>query len=617
MLRSHLITGDENKINFMEMTANTILLVEDEEKTALSEAPSLRNEGYEVIHVYNGEQAIKAVSDKTKKIDIILMDIDLGNGMNGIEAAEKILVDHDIPIVFLLPHMEKNIVEKIEKITSCGYVVKGYDITILAASIHMAFNFHNAHKDLKEKEKALIFSENRFKRLVESVSDYIYTVNIKNGRVVNTSHGPGCVAVTGHTSEEYAFDPNLWYNMVYEKDRQTVIERAGMAATGKKVEPLEHRIWHKDGSIRWVRNTIVQHFDEQGHIFAYDGLISNITERKLTEEALRQTNEMMRTVLEKVPVGIFDIDSEGVVQNIWNPALERMLGWTRQEAIGHFLPSVQTEAAKEEFRKLREQMRSGKPASGVDLRRQRKDGSPIDYSIYTAPLHDIQGQITSNIAILVDITERKLAEQIMVKSLKEKEILLKELQHRVKNNLNIISSLLGLELDRLTDEHARKIFINAQSRIRSMSVIYEQLYNSAGLDTVDLSAYIKELSDSLIKTYAIEAGSIKLVFRVSEVMIDMKRAVSIGLILNELITNALKYAYPAGSKGEIRIDLEKSDGEIMLCISDDGTGMPDGYKLKTADSLGIRLVRMLTEQLGGSLNIESKKGTSVSLTFKI
>ncbi len=144
----------------------------------------------------------------------------------------------------------------------------------------------------KRVELALIESEKRYKRLVESVTDYMYSVDIGNGSAVSTTHGPGCVTVTGYTSEEYRHDPDLWYRMIFAEDRERVIEEANKILSGAQVPPIEHRIIHKDGSLRWVRNTPVPRHDNEGRVIAYDGLITDITQVRLLENQLRQAQKM-------------------------------------------------------------------------------------------------------------------------------------------------------------------------------------------------------------------------------------------------------------------------------------------------------------------------------------
>lgn len=158
--------------------------------------------------------------------------------------------------------------------------------------IHQVIHISHDITEYKKAVEALWESEDRYKRLISSVTDYIYTVTVQDGRPVATSHGPGCVAVTGYTSEEYGADPFLWYRMVYEEDRQAVLKQAEHALTGTNVTPLEHRIIHKDGTIRWVRNTPVVRKNEKEEVISYDGLISDITERKQLETHFLQAQKM-------------------------------------------------------------------------------------------------------------------------------------------------------------------------------------------------------------------------------------------------------------------------------------------------------------------------------------
>ncbi len=214
-----------------------------------------------------------------------------------------------------------------------------------------------------------------------------------------------------------------------------------------------------------------------------------------------------------------------------------------------------------------------------------------------------------------EIIERKRAEETLRQLVKQKEILMKELQHRVKNSLALVSSLLSLEMQNLTDARSREIFINTQSRIHSISSFYEQLYGSADLEQVNLRNYIRNLAEMLQKTYVHDSGIIQIRTMLDEVNLDTKRAVPLGLIVNELITNALKYAYPAGVRGEIRIGLKKSDDRITLSVTDDGVGMPDTIGQKSHEGIGLSMVRMLTKQIDGELTLKREKGTGVFVQF--
>jgi PAS domain S-box-containing protein len=274
----------------MEKITKTLLLVEDEALISLAMCRSLENEGFEVIQAFNGEQAIDRVRQQPGGIDLILMDINLGKGLDGTEAAQEILKDHDLPLLFLSVHTQGDIVEKTGMMNGYGYVVKDSGITVVMASIRMAFKLHQVHQQLKKKEEALRESEGRYRRICSAITDYIYTVHLQEGRDPETNHSPSCLAITGYTDEEFAADPFLWFRMVVDEDKPLVQKQAGCVLEGEGPRSIEHRIIRKDGALRWIRNTIVPRYDEQGRLQVYDGLIQDITERKLAEEEVHRLN---------------------------------------------------------------------------------------------------------------------------------------------------------------------------------------------------------------------------------------------------------------------------------------------------------------------------------------
>ena len=216
-----------------------------------------------------------------------------------------------------------------------------------------------------------------------------------------------------------------------------------------------------------------------------------------------------------------------------------------------------------------------------------------------------------------DITERKFADEQIKASLKEKEVLLREIHHRVKNNMQIISSLLSHQMENITDKNINEIFIDSQNRIISMSLVHEKLYQSRDLRNIDFGEYINDLGASLFQSYNIHSGNIKLNIHVENIYLDIDIAIPIGLIINELITNSLKYAFPKGINGEITI-IFRSRGEILeLVVSDNGIGLPKDLDFRKTRSLGLHLVTILTEnQLHGKIDMNGNKGTEFKIEFK-
>jgi two-component sensor histidine kinase len=212
---------------------------------------------------------------------------------------------------------------------------------------------------------------------------------------------------------------------------------------------------------------------------------------------------------------------------------------------------------------------------------------------------------------LLGINENRLLELVS-----QKEYLMKELQHRVKNNLNVISSFLNLEIANLSDDNSRNIFNNARNRIESISSIYEQLYMSADLINIDFHIYIKNLALTIFETYNFDSEQITLTTDLTEIQLNADKAIPLGLILNELISNVLKYAFPDDRKGEMFISLRRDHDQVILSVKDDGIGLSPDFNFKMSESMGMVLIRMLTEQIGGEISIKKKNGTEFSIIFE-
>jgi two-component sensor histidine kinase len=202
-------------------------------------------------------------------------------------------------------------------------------------------------------------------------------------------------------------------------------------------------------------------------------------------------------------------------------------------------------------------------------------------------------------------------------SLHEKEILLKEIHHRVKNNMQVISSLLSLQSRHLTDKAAIEMFRESQQRIRSMALVHEKLYQSKDLSRIDFSKYIESLIMFLFHSYRVNSDLVRMKTEVRNVLLDINSAIPCGLIINELVMNALKHAFPGGRKGEIIVSLQPSgDDRFILSVSDDGVGFPAGLDFHKTETLGMQLVTMLVDQLDGTISLERKPGTRFEVVFR-
>ncbi|MDT5121411.1 MAG: hypothetical protein QOC96_893 [Acidobacteriota bacterium] len=231
-------------------------------------------------------------------------------------------------------------------------------------------------------------------------------------------------------------------------------------------------------------------------------------------------------------------------------------------------------------------------------------------------LHEANHQLEQKVSDrTVELVERERTTEVVQSSLREKEMLLKEVHHRVKNNMQVISSLLNLQGKQIKDEQARLIFQESQNRVKSMALIHESLYQADDLSHIDFAEYLRKLVNHISRSYQMQAEAIKMKVNVGDIALGVDTAVPCGLIINELITNSLKYAFPAGTAGEILIDLSASDGGYKLTLSDNGIGLPKELDIENAKTLGLKLVRTLTEQLRGQLSHSNGCGTKFEITF--
>ncbi len=247
----------------------------------------------------------------------------------------------------------------------------------------------------------------------------------------------------------------------------------------------------------------------------------------------------------------------------------------------------------------------------------RGDGSRGAMLMSSSPIHDEQGRIVAGVAIFHNVTERKQAERDLQAALKEKEVLLREIHHRVKNNLQIMSSLLSLEQKHIEDPVARSKFRETQSRIKTMSLLHDALYRSQDLSQVDLAQYIGRITNTLFAAYDASRNGIALHIGIPEAFTNLDTAIPCGLIVNELVSNALKYAFPDGRKGEVSVGLEvNADGRFILRVSDNGAGSPADLDFRNTKSLGLQLVAALADQLEASIDLRRQGGTTFEIAFR-
>jgi len=322
------------------------------------------------------------------------------------------------------------------------------------------------------------------------------------------------------------------------------------------------------------------------------------------------------TVVEAAPNAMVMVDQAGKIV-LMNSQAEKLFGYCREELMGQSIELLvpgPMRARHSDYQRGFFANPTARPmGAGRDLYGLRKDGGTVAVEIGLNALTIDEG--TFVLASIIDITGRKQAEEQIKASLKEKEVLLKEIHHRVKNNLQIISSMLNLQAKSIKDPKALEMFRESQNRVRSIALVHEKSYQFKGLSRLDFSDHVRSLVSHLFRSYGVHSDRIALRIHVEDVYLGIDTAIPCGLIINELVSNSLKHAFPEG-KGEISIDLQRQhDDHYMLVVRDNGDGLPKDLDFRNTETLGLQLVNTLTDQIGGSIELGSSAGTEVKVTF--
>ncbi len=847
----------------MSRPEKCLLLVEDERIVALAEKRQLQQAGYRVVHVQTGEEAIEAVRRNDPRIDLVLMDIDLGPGIDGTEAAREILAVRDLPVVFVSSHTEREYVEKTDKISSYGYVVKNSGQMVLLRSITMAFRLFEANRKLKASYQEIARSERRYHQLFENLNagfalhqmmydadgtavDYLFLevnpafermtgLNAKSllGRTVrdalpateqywidayasvletgrpleyenysrelqryyqvmafqhqedqfavvindvtesrrakqdlearsrelgervrelhclfrisqlissptrplqqtlslvaeaiptgfqqpeaicarivldNEVYGTGCDAAlhtvdypvtvedrqvgaviigwcadpssapsgpAGPLAEEHQMMQTValevgrlvhgariaarlresedYLHSVFEsvQDGITVlkpdlsIERANGAATrwfpdgrelaGRKCyevyrgrnQPCEHcpvvrsvrsgrperaeLYGYAASPVQWVEAFAYPVVDPQsGSVMRVVEFMRDITERKAAEAALAESERRFQLALQSTGAAVWDWDMQhDIIRHSAN--WKSMLGYADAEiesssagwqSLWHPDDAELIRAAMEDYLAGRSEEYE------VVYRLRHKSGEWRWILTRGSVLRDDSGEPYRWLGANIDITEQKQVEEELRATAERNQILMRELQHRVKNNLAIVAGLLDIESPRLRDPAAGAALADARSRIQTITEIYDQLHQRGGVERVDLGAYLDDLVASVVRSSAYSVDDVTLRTEFARLDADIQSAMAVGLIVNELVTNALKYAYPLGTSGELYVGLLVSgnggSNQATLIVADEGPGLPQGVTVEDAATTGFQLVRSLAAQLGGSVTV--------------
>jgi PAS domain S-box-containing protein len=470
------------------------------------------------------------------------------------------------------------------------------------------------HTDItkrKQVEEKLKEAQEQLRIAFESITD---GVAVTDSEIRITNINEAGLRLFGYSYKEELIGRS-GLELVSAKDHSRAMEDMSKTLEKGYSGVIEHTFLTKDGTEFLAEYTVAVITDKSGNPAGFVSVMRDITERKRAENVLAKSEEKYRLLFETAANLIASVDAEGIIVDC-NQQIQNVLGYTKDEIIGQSMTKIiHPDFLAKAQDSLSEILNRGF-SYDKESKMVRKDGTLIDVSINSSALRDEAGKYMKTIYIIDDITERKQAEEELMAALREKEVLIREVHHRVKNNLQVISSILDMSSLRIRDEQANDLILDARSKIHSMATIHSQLYTSGSFEQIDVGSHIREMTAYLFQIHA-EVRNITPIVEFGTINLEIALAVPYAIVLNELVANALRHAFKGREKGMIKVSAEKlADGTILTRVKDDGIGISPEFDIAKVDTLGLKLVRnIIQQQLKGKIQIKRDKGTEFIIEF--
>ena len=388
-------------------------------------------------------------------------------------------------------------------------------------------------------------------------------------------------------------------NMILEKVRSGQVVRIETTRINKSGEPVEVKI-------------IASPIKKNNKVIGIYLVWADLSKLKKTEKSLKKSEERYKSIFEGSRDAIFIADENARFVEV-NQAACELTGYSREELLNMRIPDLHGEADLHAYKKYFHRIMKGESILSK-AKILRKDGTKVDTEFSNKRIF-IDG-IPYIHTVARDISEWIKAKEKIKTSLKEKEIMLHEIHHRVKNNMQIIISLMRIQGRKAKYKETKKYLQTLQDRVYSMSLIHDHFYKETQLDKINVASYIKELINHLFFIHNKKEGQIKITLDLEEIYLDLNKAIPFGMLINEIITNILKHAFPGRKKGELSLRLYRDGNrKIRLLVNDNGIGIPEEVNIENPSTIGLQLIKDLTQQLGGEIQIKSNGGTKIKLIF--
>lgn len=472
-------------------------------------------------------------------------------------------------------------------------------------------------RDITENKKAgevLKRSEERYRTILESIEEGYFEVDL-DGSFVYVSDWL-CSIFGGRSKEELLGSRAIEY--VASESRKAVREAFDITyRTGKPAKKINYEFAGAEDIPKRHEMSASLMLDADGAPVGYRGVIRDITELWLAQEALKVSEARYRLLFEHAPTGIYEIDFQKRKFVSANDLICEYTGYSKKELLSMNPLDMLAPESVPVFLNRLTKILAGEPVShNPELKIVCKDGREYWVMLDVSFIYEA-GRARGATVVVHDITERRLSEELIKTSLRDKEVLLKEIHHRVKNNMQVVSSLINLQAAKISDEKILSLFRESQSRVSAMALIHELLYQSESMAGIDLGLYVKRLTDALAVAYQNNGRNVSIQIDADGIELGMDQAVPCGLAINELVSNSFKYAFSEKSQGQINISARRVyNMDVELIVSDNGAGFPEDADWRGLDSLGLSLVIGLVEnQLGGRLELIREQGTMFRMVF--
>lgn len=501
-------------------------------------------------------------------------------------------------------------VERYEEALNTWFDIRSYPVLDKNDNIILIIEHLRDITQQKKIERSLEESAQKLKLMIERSPIGVSTTNLKGEYL---SVNPAYCEMVGYTEEELF---NMKFSDITHPDDKEKNDKLYGDLINENLTSfdLEKRYIKKSGEIihTLIRSNLVR--DENGKPLFELAICEDITKQKKAINELMRSEMRMKAIFEDAidVIAVVDLE-EGKILNI-NDTVEKILSYKKEMLIGKSFSALFPPETKKTSKQILEELKINR-AIFKSQNLKRKDGTIciMDLSIAQIPWAGSKAALIN----LRDASERIHAEKIIQKDLKEKEVMLMEIHHRVKNNLQIISSMLKMQSVYIKDPKALEYFKDSQNRVKSMSLIHESLYQSEDLSKIDLGRYIKKLTNQLIRSFKDLHKDINMNLDIDDISFNINKTIPLGLLINEIVSNSFKYAFVHKDKGNINISLKKKDELYSLIISDDGSSIPEDFDLENSESFGLHLVNALTSQLHGQLVLERSHGTNFKIEFRL